>query len=147
LALARGDYLEAELDLESAARLATRPDETAALLHFYLDHGYGMTNGRALAAATTAERRWPGSEPVTALYAQIADVSGRSDLASYAAQAAISACPSDPAPYVLLGRYAEDEGQYVTAAGYLRVALALQPDGPWSSQATALLAPLHGLAV
>jgi Tfp pilus assembly protein PilF len=147
LALARANYLEAELDLENAARLATRPDESVALLHFYLDHGYGMNTGRALAAATTAELRWPDSELVRALFAQIADGSGRSDLAYYAAQAALSADPSDPGPYVFLGRYAENEGQYVTAAGYLRVALALAPDGPWSSQATALLAPLHGLAV
>ncbi len=147
LALAQADYVAAELDFGSAARFSTRPDETVTLLHFYAERGYGLGDGRAMTAAAAAARRWPQSEPIRFLQAEIADETGAQDTATYAARAAVLLDPTDPGPYTLLGRYAFQAGAYMAAAGYLRVAIALQPDGPWAAQATALAAPLHSLDV
>ncbi len=147
LAVARSDYLGAEIDLGNAARLSSRPDETVVLLQFYHDLGYGLATGRAMAAAAAAVARWPSNEPIRFLQAEIADGAGSPDLAIAAAQEALLLDPTDPAPYVLLGRYALQAARYVAAAAYLRVALALEPHGPWASSAAALLAPLHSLDV
>lgn len=147
VALAQADYLAAELDFGNAAQFSTRPDETVTLLHFYADRGYGLDDGRAMAAAGAAVRRWPRSEPIRFLQAEIADEAGAPDAATYSALAALRLDPTDPGPYVLLGRYASKAGRYVAAAGYLRVAIALEPDGSWAALAAALVAPLHALDV
>jgi tetratricopeptide (TPR) repeat protein len=138
LSLARRDYVQAEHALATASDLSTSPADAVALLSFYLDHGLGLQDGRALAAAAKALRRWPHNEPVAFLAARLQDVTGHADDAYYTAQDAVALDPTDPGPYVLLGSYALGEGNYVAAALDLRVALALQPHGPWARQATAL---------
>jgi tetratricopeptide (TPR) repeat protein len=147
LELEQHDYVLAELALGNAAQLSNDPAYTILLLDLYVDHHFGMTTGRAFAAASTAATRFPESEPVQFLLAEVLDQLGRSDEAYYVATTALALDPTDPGPYVLLGRYAEDQGNYVTAALDLRTALALQPEGPEAGQAQNLLGPLADIPV
>jgi tetratricopeptide (TPR) repeat protein len=145
--LATSDYLSAEFALDNAARLSTDPSYTATYLRLFADHRYGITNGRARFAAASALARWPQSEPVHYLAGIIYDLLGQPTDAFYAWQAAVTLDPTDPGPYVALGRYAENEGNLTTAALDLRIALALAPKGPLAAQAQALLAPITDIPV
>jgi tetratricopeptide (TPR) repeat protein len=145
--LAQHNYIPAELALGNAAQLSNDPIYTILLLHLYVDYHFGLTTGRAFTAASTAVERFPKSEPVQFLLAEVLDQLGRSDEAYYAATTAQALDPTDPGPYILLGQYAEDQGDYVTAALDLRTALALQPEGPEAGQARNLLGPLADIPV
>ncbi|HEX8034316.1 MAG TPA: tetratricopeptide repeat protein [Ktedonobacterales bacterium] len=148
LALGRHDYITGELALERAAELSHDPADTIALLQLYADSGlHLLTTDRARQAALDAVRRFPDSEPIRYLLAAVYDHIGQLSFAYYAARDAIALDPTDPAPYVLLGRYAFNSGDYVTAALDLRLALALRPHGPQADEARALLAPIEDIAV
>jgi tetratricopeptide (TPR) repeat protein len=147
LELAQHDYIAAELALGNAAQLSNDPSYSILLLHLYADYHFGLTTGRALRAATTAVGRFPESEPMQFLLAEVFDELGRSDEAYYAATTALALDPTDPGPYILLGRYAENQGNYVAAALDLRTALALQPEGPEAVQARDLLSPIADILV
>lgn len=144
--LALYDYVPAEVAFDNAARLSTDPAYTVALLRFYVDHAFGIAHGRAQLAASTALQRFPRSEPVRYYVAAVYDLYGYPTLAYDTAQAARALDPTDPAPYVLLARYDIADGDYVSAALELRTALALQPYGPFASQAWALLAPIADIS-
>lgn len=107
-----------------------------------MDYDIGYDNGRATFAATTAVERFPRNEPIRFLLSEVYQKAFQPSFAYYASEAAISLDPTDPAPYILLGRSAEGQGNYVTAALDLLIALALRPDGPQAAQARALLAPI-----
>ncbi len=139
LALARRDYVGADVAFGNAADDATRPDETIAHLQFLLDHGIGLTDGHALAVATAAQRRWPYAEPVIAVAARLQDAAGHYDVAYYTAQAALALDPTDPSPRLMLARTALNDGDFSAAALNLRIALALRPHGPFAGEAAALL--------
>lgn len=148
LAIARRDYIAGELALERAAELSHDPADTVALLDLYADRGlHLLTTDRAREAALEAVRRFPDSEPIRYLLAVVYDHIGQLSFAYYAAHDAIALDPSDPAPYVLLGRYDFNSGDYVTAALDLRLALALRPQGAQADEARALLAPIEDIAV
>ncbi|MGZ3600797.1 MAG: hypothetical protein ACXWQ5_14050, partial [Ktedonobacterales bacterium] len=148
LAIARRDYIAGELALERAADLSHDPADTVALLDLYADRGlHLLTTDRAREAAFEAVRRFPDSEPIRYLLAVVYDHIGQLSFAYYAAHDAIALDPSDPGPYVLLGRYAFNSGDYVTAALNLRLALALRPHGAQADEARALLAPIEDIAV
>jgi tetratricopeptide (TPR) repeat protein len=142
--LARADYLHAELSFETAAYLGTEPAFTVLFLRFYLDHHTGLDNGRALLAASRAAVRWPDQEQVQELVGQLYDLADQPTLAFLAYERANQLDPSDPQPYLDLGRVAVLGGEYDTAALDLRTVLALHPDGPLAAQARALLAPVAG---
>jgi tetratricopeptide (TPR) repeat protein len=142
MALARRDYVAADLAWETAAQLAADPAYTVSWLRLFTEYRLGFDNGRALDAATRAAQRWPESEPVRFLLAQVYDLLGKPSLAYYTCLQALALDPHDPAPYVLLGRYAENAGNYVTAALELRTALALRPHGPLAPEVERLLAPI-----
>ncbi len=141
------DCGRADLAATNAAELSNDPTYSIALLQLYADHRLGPDNGRAQAAATLAVQRFPENEPIRYLAGLLFDFMGQPTLSYYALQDAISLNPTDPAPCVLLAGYANGEGSFVTAAMYLRVALALRPHGPDSADAHALLASLSGFAV
>lgn len=141
------DYVRAEIAFDNAARLVTDPAYSVLLLRFYVDHAFGIARDRAQKAAFTALKRFPRSEPVRYYAAAVFDLYGYPTLAYYTAQDARSLDPTDPAPYVLLGRYDEADGDYVSAALSLRTALALRPDGPFAAQARRLLAPIADISV
>ncbi len=145
--LMAADYISAELADGNAAQLSTDPAYTIAFLHLYVDHHFGLATGRARIAASSALARFPDNAAVHDLAGQIFDLLGQPTDAFYAWQQARALDPSDPAPYVYLGRYAENEGNLVTAALDLRTALALQPDGPLAARARALLAPIVDIPV
>lgn len=147
LALARHDYIAATVAYGNAADLATRPDETIAELQFLLDHGIGLANGRALDRAAQALRHWPYVAAVWALAARLQDAAGRGDTAYYTAQAALALDPTDPGPRVLLARYELNDGDFTAAALDLRTALALQPHGPYATEAATLLARVAAINV
>ena len=148
LAIAQHDYLLGELALERAAELSHDPADTIALLQLYADRGLHIqTTDRARQAALEALKRFPDDEAVRYLLATVYDEIGQPSFAYYAAQEAIALDPTDPGPYVLLGRYAFDDGNYVTAALDLRLALALRPHGPLADEARAILAPIKDIAV
>lgn len=67
---------------------------------------------------------------------------GQIDQAQFAFEAAQQLDPTDPQPWLYLGRYAAGSGQTVTAVVDLRTALALQPSGPYAPPARAALAAL-----
>lgn len=141
------DYVGADLAATNAAALTNDPNYTIALLQLYADHRLGLDNGRAQRAATLAVQRFPNNEPIRYLAGLLFDLMGQPTLSYYALQAAISLDPTDPAPYVLLAHYADSEGSFVTAALYLRTALALRPHGPEAADAWALLTSLDGFTV
>lgn len=148
LAIALHDYVRGELALDNAARLSSDPADTIALLQLYADLGlHLLTTDRARQAAFQAVNRFPGSEPIHYLLAAVYDHIGQPSFAYYAAHDALALDPTDPAPYVLLGRYAYNSGDYVTAALDLRLALALRPHGAQANEARALLAPIQDIAV
>ena len=147
LELMQHDYIAAELALGNAAQLSNDPSYSILFLHLYVDYHFGLTTGRAFMAASAAVERFPESEPVQFLVAEVLDQLGRSDEAYYAATAALALDPTDPGPYVLLGQYAESQGNYVTAALDLRTALALQPEGSEAGQARNLLGPIADIPV
>ena len=141
------DYVAADLAATNAAKLSGDPSYSAALLQFYADLRFGLDDGRAQAAATLAIQRFPDNEPVRYLAGLIFGLVGRPTLSYYALQDALQLDPTDPRPYILLAHYADSEGSFVTAAMYLRIALALWPHGPNAADARALLASLNGFAV
>ena len=145
--LAQHQYFAADIAYDNAARLSTDASYTVVQLQFYLDHHFGLSDGRARTAAMLALQRFSASEPVRYLVAALYALYNYPTLAYYTAVAAQQMNPADPAPYVLLGRFAEDTGDYVAAALDLRTALALQPEGPYARQAAALLVPLAQIAV
>lgn len=146
-ALALYDYVPAELAFGNAAQLSTDPAYTVALLRFYVDHAFGLARDRARDAASTALQRFPRSEPVRYYVAAVFDLYDYPTLAYQTALDARALDPTDPAPYVLLARYDEADGDYVSAALELRTALALRPDGPFAGQARVLLAPIADISV
>jgi tetratricopeptide (TPR) repeat protein len=141
------DYVSAELADENAARLSSDPSYTVAYLHLYADYHFGLTTGRARFAATSALARWPDIAQVQLLAGEIFDLIGQPTDAFYAWQKALALDPTEPAPYVFLGHYAEDSGNLTTAALDFRTALALQPNGPDAARARALLAPIADIPV
>ncbi len=145
-----GEYVPAAQDMQFAAHYADDPAYSVALLSFYATYHLGLApndaTGNALAAAITATKRFPMSEQLCYLQGQIYDQAGQQTYAYYAFQRAQALDPTDPGPYLYLGRYAEQDGDYVAAALALRTALALRPTGPLASQAQALLAPLATVA-
>jgi len=147
MSLALYEYVPAELAFGNAAQLSTDPAYTVSLLRFYVDHSYGLLRNRAQDAASTALQRFPHSEPVRYYVAAVFDLYGFPTLAYYTARTATMLDPADPAPYVLLARYDEADGDYVLAALELRTALALRPDGPFAAEARALLAPIADISV
>lgn len=148
LAVVRHDYVKGELALGNAAKLSRDPADTIALLELYADRGlHLLTTDRAREAGLEAVQRFPDSEPIRYLLAAVYDHIGQLSFAYYAARDAIALDPTDPAPYVLLGRYAFNSGDYVTAALDLRLALALRPHGAQADEARALLAPIEDIAV
>lgn len=148
LAIAQHDYITGELALSNAARLSHDPADTIALLHLYADQGlHLLTTDRAREAALDAVRRFPDSEPIHYLLAVIYDHIGQLSFAYYAAHDAVALDQTDPAPYVLLGRYAFNSGDYVTAALDLHLALALRPHGAQADEARTLLAPVEDIVV
>jgi predicted Zn-dependent protease len=147
LALLQHDYLDAELDDQNAAQLSSDPTFTLQLLRLYAEYHFGIAGGRAAEAATRAMQRFPRSERVRFQVAEVYNLLGYVTLAYYTCQQARTLDPTDPAPYVLLAKYEEDDGDYVAAALDLRTALALRPRGPEAALATALLAPIAGISV
>jgi len=148
--LALDAYAPAAQDLQFAARYADDPAYSVALLTFYVTYHLGLANnnatGNALVAAITATNRFPTDETLWYLQGQLYDLAGQQTYAYYAYQRAQSLDPTDPGPYIALGRYAENEGDYVAAALALRTALALRPTGPLATQAQSLLVPLSSIA-
>jgi tetratricopeptide (TPR) repeat protein len=144
--LATRDYLGAELSYDTAARLATDPLYSEVLLRYYLDHRLGQTDGRALFVANSAAVRWPHQARIQELAGQLYALAGQPTLAYLAYQRANALDPSDPQPYLDLGRIAFYEGEYVTAALDLRTVVALRPDGPLAEQARALLSSISTVA-
>ena len=107
-----------------------------------MDFHLGIDDGTARAAGIRAVTRWPHSEALEFLLAQIFVDSNQMVDAYYATVTAHLLDPTDPGPYVYLGAQAENEGDYVTAALDLRIALALRPSGPLAPEARTLLAPI-----
>lgn len=138
----QSQYISAELAYTNAAQLSSDPAYTIGLLSFYVDHGFGLQDGRATTAASLAVERFPRNEAIRYLQAQVLDEASQPSFAYYACQAAQQLDPTDPAPYIFLSKYAVAEGNYIVAALELRTALALRPDGPLAGQARQLLAPL-----
>ncbi len=143
--LERRDYVAADLSYTMAAQLASDPSFTIALLRFYVDHRYGMGNDRARIAATRAITAWPYNEPIQVLAAQIFDLSNQPVLAYQTYQQANQLDPSDPVPYLALGRVALAGEDYDTAARDLRTVMALRPDSDEARQASLLIAPIANL--
>ncbi len=146
-ALALADYTTAEIALGDAAALSTDPAFSSAYVQFYLDHDIGFSDSRALTAATTAAARFPEDEHIRFQLAQVYDLLISPSDAYYSTLQALALDPTDPGPYLLLGRFAEDRGDLVAAALYLRTALALRPNGPLAGQARELLAPIAAIPV
>ncbi len=141
------EYVAADLAATNAAKLSSDPSYTVALLQLYIDHRLGLENGRAQAAATLAIQRFPESEPIRYLAGLIFSFVGQPALSYYALRDAIGLDPTDPRPYIALARDASSAGSFVTAALYLRTALALQPHGSDAADARALLASMEGFAI
>lgn len=141
------DYAGAEQMLQTASDLSKSPVEATLLLQIYVEYHLGFEDGSARRAGIDAVSRWPGNETLDFLLAEIFTYSNESANAYYEAEAAQQLDPADPGPYVLLGAQAENEGDYVHAALFLRVALALRPGGPFAGEAEALLAPIEDISV
>lgn len=141
-ALAAADYVTAELSYSNAAQYSDDPTYTVALISFYLDHGIGIDDGRALQAAFAATQRFPSSEPLIFLEGRIYDSLDQQTEAFYAFTRATALDASDPGPWLYLGRYVAASGDVVPAVVDLRTALALQPTGPYAEPARQALARL-----
>lgn len=140
-------YVQAELNLDQGANLGDDPSYSVALLQFYVDYQVGIYDGRAAHAANVALGRWPTSAAVRDLAGQIYTLMGQTDQAEAIYERTVEVDPGDPRAYIHLGRYALQHDDLVTAAGELRTALAISPDGPLAPSVRALLAPLAGVAV
>jgi len=149
--LALANYVAAAHDMRLAAQLSGDPAYSIALVSFYVTHGLGLTpndpTGDALATALAAAQRWPTNEALWYLLGQLYDTSGQQTYAYYAFTQAQALDPTDPGPYLYLGRYAANEGAYAQAALELRTGLALRPSGPLASQFRMALAPLVDVSV
>lgn len=141
-ALAADQYLVAELSYQNAAQESDNPDATITLLRFYLTRGIGMDDGTALQVAHDAITRFPQSEPLVYLQGLLYVTLDQADYAKSQFQLAQRLDPTDPGPWLYLGRYAATTGDIVPAVEDLRTALALQPDGPYAAQIRAALAGL-----
>ena len=141
-ALAAADYLTAQLSYQNAAQFSVTPGATINLITFYLTHGIGLDDGTAIQAARDGMLRFPHSEPLPYLLGRIYDRLGQSDYAQSAFELARSLDPTDPGPWLYLGRYAAASGDIVPATVDLRTALALQPSGPYAANTRAALAQL-----
>ncbi len=139
-ALAQADYVTAELSYGNAAQASNDPAYTIALVRFYLDHGLGLSDAQALQLAFAAVQRFPANEPLVFLEGQIYDSLGQQTEAYYSFQRAVALDPTDPGPWLYLGRYAAASGDVIPAVAYLRTALALQPAGAYAAQARQTLA-------
>ena len=139
-ALASDQYLVAELSYQNAAQASDTPDATITLVRFYLTRGLGLDDGTALEAARDGIARFPQSEPLVFLQGLIYNTLGQPDYAQGVFQFARQLDPTDPGPWLYLGRYAAASGETVPAVVDLRTALALQPDGPYAAQIRAALA-------
>lgn len=146
-ALAVGNYVTAELSYRNAAQDSDDPAYSIALVTYYLEHGIGVGDGAALRADFTAMRRFPSNEPLVALLGRIYDTLGQQTDAYYAFTRAIALDPTDPAPWLYLGRYAAASGDVVPATVELRTALALQPQGEYAAPARQALANLDAGAL
>lgn len=134
-------YYQAELAFQNAATLSGDPAFTIDWLHYFTDYHIGFNSSdTARFAANTAVKAFPDNGAVHALVGEIYDLSGMTDDSYFQWQQAITLDPTLPGPYVGLARYAENQGDFVQAAWELRLALALQPDGPYAAQARSLLA-------
>lgn len=141
-ALQLRNYTAAEQFFKTASSLSSAPTEAIALLSIYVDFHLGMGDGTARAAGIQAVTRWPHNETLEFLLAQIFADSNQAVDAHYAILTAHLLDPTDPGPYVFMGAQAENEGDYVTAALDLRIALALRPNGPFAPEAQTLLASI-----
>ncbi len=141
-ALASGQYLVAELSYQNAAQESDSPDATITLVRFYLAQGLGMDDGTALQAARDGILRFPQNERLVYLQGLIYNALGQTGFAQSVFQLARQLDPTDPGPWLYLGRYAAVSGDTIPAAEDLRTALALQPDGPYAAQARAALSQL-----
>lgn len=149
--LALGEYVSAAHDMQLAAQLSDDPAYSVALVNFYVAHGLGMApndpTGNALATALAATQRWQSNEQLWSLLGQVYDTLGQQTYAYYAFTQAQTLNPTDPTPYLYLGRYAANEGAQAQAALLLRTGLALRPTGPLAPQFRAQLAPLVDVSV
>ena len=149
--LAQGDYVSAAHDMQLAAQVSGDPAYSVTLVGFYVAHGLGLSSndptGNALATALAATQRWPTNEQLWSLLGQVYDMLGQQTYAYYAFIQAQALDPTDPVPYLYLGRYAANEDAYAQAALLLRTGLALRPTGPLAPQFRAQLAPLVGVSV
>ena len=143
-ALAEADYVTAELSYGNAAQYSSDPAYTIALVRFYYDHAFGMSDGTALQTAFDATRRFPKSEPLALLEGQIYASLDMQTEAYFAYERANALDPTDPAPWFYLGRYAVATGDVIPAVVDLRTALALQPTGAYATQARKALASFAG---
>ena len=143
-ALANADYVTAELSYRNAAQYSNDPAYTIALARFYLTHALGLGNDQALQALFTATRRFPTNEALTFLEGQIYDSIGQQTDAYYAFERAIALDPTDPGPWLYLGRYAAASGDVVPALVDLRTAIALQPASLYAAQARKALTQFSG---
>ncbi|HEU0028530.1 MAG TPA: hypothetical protein VFQ25_15575 [Ktedonobacterales bacterium] len=141
-ALASEDYLTAQLSYQNAAQYSDAPSATIILITFYLAHGIGLDDGTALQMARDGMLRFPHSEPLLYLLGRIYDKLGQFDFAQSAFELARGLDPTDPGPWLYLGRYAAASGDTIPAVVDLRTALALQPNGPYAAKARATLAQL-----
>ncbi|HZC06990.1 MAG TPA: tetratricopeptide repeat protein [Ktedonobacterales bacterium] len=146
-ALAEADYVTAELSYGNAARFSDDQAYSVALVQFYLDHGIGMDHGQAQQSLYAAMRRFPKSEPLAFLEGRIYDSLGQTTLAFYAFEHALALDPTDPGPWLYLGRYAAESGDVAPAIVSLRTALALQPTGAFASQSRQALASLSAYSL
>ncbi len=139
-AVASGQYLVAELSYQNAAQESATPDATITLIRFYLTRGLGLDDGTALEAARNGILRFPQSEPLVYLQGLIYNALSQTNYAQGVFQFARQLDPTDPGPWLYLGRYAAASGDTVPAVEDLRTALALQPNGPYAAQIRTALA-------
>jgi tetratricopeptide (TPR) repeat protein len=141
-ALASGQYLVAELSYQNAAQESDTPDAIIALIRFYLAQGLNIGDGTALQAARDGFTRFPQSEQLVYLQGLVYIAMDQSDYAQGLFQLARRLDPTDPGPWLYIGRYAAASGDIVSAVEDLRTAIALQPNGPYATQARAALVRL-----
>lgn len=144
--LARGEYTLAAQHLR-AAGVADDPGYTLTYLRMVLDRRLAPARAEVLRDANTARGRWPDNAEVQVLAARLYDSLDLPSQAYYTCQRALTLDPTQPGCYVLLGRYAEQAGDFVQAALLLRTALALRPNGPDAAEARALLEPVAAIPV
>lgn len=143
-ALAKADYVTAELSYTNAAKFSDDPAYTIALAQFYLNHAIGFSDGSAQQFLVTATRRFPNNEPLAFIKGRLEDTLGQQQFAAYDFQRAVALDPTDPGPWLFLGTYAAANGDVIPAVVDLRTALALQPSGAYAAQARKALSPFNG---